>query len=301
MRGPLTLLASALVLAIFAGACGFKSEPTGASPTYPVTVVDGGRDVSVPARPARIVSLDPGLTESLAAVGAEGLVVGRSGGERYPRSARQAPVVTTNGVPDDAKIAALHPSLVLAPAGTTPSQAAVMAHTLGAPVYAPGSPSVRGVEQDILSVAALVGLADNGHAVVGKIRSQLARAAALARSTPRMRVFVDLGGRRTIAPNSIGAELLHLAGGVNAAPDAAADTPYPVARLRLAAPAVYLATRGSTTLHALQQSKATRDLPAVRNGRFGVIPAGLLTDTGPGIGRSLATLTRILQEAGQGQ
>jgi ABC-type Fe3+-hydroxamate transport system substrate-binding protein len=295
MRGPLTLLASALLLAMFAVACGFKSEPTGASPTYPVNVVDGaGRDVSVPARPTRIVSLDPGLTESLAAVGAEGLVVGRSGEERYPASSRQAPVVMTNGAPDDAKITALNPSLVLAPSTTSPSQASAMAGRLGAPVYVAGAPSVRGVEHDILSVAALVGLADNGHDVIGRIRSQIARIAALTKSAPRERVFVDLGGRMTIDPHGMGATLLDLAGAANAAPNASPGTAYPLARLRQAAPAWYLATRGATTLHALRRSKATRDLPAVRDGRFHPIPVGLMTDTGPGIASSLTTLVRIL-------
>jgi iron complex transport system substrate-binding protein len=295
MRGPLTLLASALVLAVFAAACGFKSEPTGAGPTYPVTVVDGaGRHVSVPARPDRIVSLDAGLTESLAAIGAEGLVVGRSGQELAPASARRAPVVMSNGVPDDAKIAALHPSLVLAPSTTSPSQASDLTRRLGAPVYVAGAPSVRGVEHDILSVAALAGLADNGHDVIGRIRSQLARIAALTRSEPRVRVFVDLGRRKTIPPNGIGAELLRLAGGINAAPDASPDTPYPLARLRRAAPSWYLATPGAATLRALRRSKATHDLPAVRHGRFHPIPPGLLTDAGPGIADSLTRLVRIL-------
>jgi hypothetical protein len=44
----------------------------------------------------------------------------------------------------------------------------------------------------------------------------------------------------------------------------------------------------------LHQSKATRNLPAVRNRRFRVIPARLLTDTGPSIASSLTTLARIL-------
>jgi iron complex transport system substrate-binding protein len=283
------------MLAMFAVGCGFKSEPTGAGPTYPVTVVDGaGRDVSMPARPVRIVSLDAGLTESIATVGAGGLVVGRSGGELYPRSARRAPVMTTHGAPNDAEIAAAHPSLVLARHGTSPTQAATMARRLGAPVYVAGPPSVPGVEHDILAVAALVGLADKGHDVTGRISSQITRIAALARSAHRVRVFVDLGGRRTIVPNGIGAELLRLAGGVNAAPGASPHNPYPLAQLRQAAPGVYLATRGATTLHALHQSKATRNLPAVRNRRFRVIPARLLTDTGPGIASSLTTLARIL-------
>jgi iron complex transport system substrate-binding protein len=268
MRGPLTLLASALVLAFCGVACGVKSEPTGAGPTYPVTVLDGaGGQVSVHARPDRIVSLDPGLTESLAAIGAEGLVVGRS---------------------------SQHPSLILAPHGTSSSQASAMARRLGAPVYVAGPPSVRGIEHDIVSVAALVGLADNGHGVIGRIRTRIARIAALTRSAPRARVFVDLGGRRTIPPNGIGAELLRLAGAVNVATGGSPAAPYPLARLRQAAPGVYLATPGATTLRALRKSKATHNLPAVRNGRFHVIPAGLLTDTGPGIANSLTRLVRIL-------
>src|SRR5690242_5998173 len=110
MRGPLTLLAPVLVLAVFAVSCGLKSEPTGAGPAYPLVVVDGaGRSVSLPARPTRIVSLDSRLTESLFALGAGRQVVGRSGAELYPRSALRQPVATSNGAPDMTRLAAMHP------------------------------------------------------------------------------------------------------------------------------------------------------------------------------------------------
>ncbi|MGN6379131.1 MAG: ABC transporter substrate-binding protein [Gaiellales bacterium] len=295
MRGPLTLLAPVLVLAVFAVSCGLRSEPTGAGPTYPVVVVDGaGRTVSLPARPTRIASLDAGLTDSLFAVGAGAQVVGRSGNELYPRSALRLPEATSNGAPDMSRLTALHPDLVLAPSSTSQAEASDMARRLGTAVYVAGPPTVDGIEHDILSVSALAGLADRGHDVIGGMRTRINRISSLTRGSPRVPVFVDRGARVTIDPHGIGAALIGLAGGVNAAPGASLDAPYPLARLRRAAPRVYLATPGATTLKALRKSRATRNLPAVRSGRFHIIAPGILVDTGPRITQALAELARLL-------
>ena len=52
-------------LALAASACGMKSEPVGVLPSFPRSAQDGaGRTVTVKAQPTRIVSLDPGLTET---------------------------------------------------------------------------------------------------------------------------------------------------------------------------------------------------------------------------------------------
>ena len=89
-------------LALAVSACGFKSEPVGVLPSFPRTADDGqGRSVTVAAQPTRIVSLDPGLTETAFAVGAGADVVGATGTESYPPAARRLPVaVSSDGKPE---------------------------------------------------------------------------------------------------------------------------------------------------------------------------------------------------------
>ncbi len=65
-------------------------------------------------------------------------------------------------------------------------------------------------------------------------------------------------------------------------PTPSAGQPFPVARLRAAAPQAYLAVAGrGVTLAGLRRSKATRQLPAVRDRRFALVDGAALTDTGP--------------------
>jgi iron complex transport system substrate-binding protein len=290
MRGSLALVAASLVVAAGATGCGLKSEPTGAQPGYPLTVVDGaGRTVTVHAQPRRIVSLDAGLTESLFALGAGRLVVGRSGSELYPAAALQLPAELAAGQPDVGRIAALHPDLVLAAPGTPAAQAASLQARLHVPVYVPDQSSARGIEHDMLAVAGLVGRAGPGRALIGAMRSRIARVRRLVGSRPAVSVFVDRGGRMTISSHGLGVLLLSLAGGTDAAAGATPGRPYPLARLRGSPPAVYLSVKGTG---AATRALLRRDRVHVR--RFAVIGRELLGDAGPHMSQAVARLAALL-------
>jgi iron complex transport system substrate-binding protein len=289
MRGSLRVLAT-LLLAAAATGCGLKSEPTGAQPGYPLTVVDGaGRTVTVDAQPRRVVSLDAGLTESLYAMGAGPQVVGRSGAELYPAAALQLPAQVSNGAPDLPSIQALHPDLVLAPPDTPAAQAAHMASQLRVPVYVPDQSTVGGIEHDMLAVAGLVGRTQQGRRLIDGMRSKIGRIERLAASRPRVSVFVDRGGRVTISPTGIGQLMIDLAGGLNAAANATPGTPVSLARLRQAPPRVYLAVKlpGAPTKQTLRRDH-------IHVGRFAVISRGLLADAGPRLPQALSTLAALL-------
>jgi iron complex transport system substrate-binding protein len=289
MRGSLRVLAT-LLLAAAATGCGLKSEPTGAQPGYPLTVVDGaGRTVTVDVQPRRIVSLDAGLTESLYALGAGPQVVGRSGAELYPSAALQLPAEVSGGAPEQGRIQALHPDLVLAQPGTPAAQAAQMASRLGVPVYVPDQSTVDGIEHDMLAVAGLVGRAQQGRTLIDGMRSQIGHIQRLAAARPRVSVFVDRGGRVTISPTGIGQLMIDLAGGLNAAPNATPGTPVPLARLRQTAPGVYLAVKASGAA-----TKLTLRRDRVRIGRFASISRSLLADAGPRMPQALSTLADLL-------
>ncbi len=81
------------------------------------TVTDqAGRTVTVPANPARIISLAPNITEILYAVGAGALIVGVSEYSNYPPEAAALPMVGTYIKPNLEAIISLSPDLVIATA-----------------------------------------------------------------------------------------------------------------------------------------------------------------------------------------
>ena len=167
-------------------------------------------------------------------------------------------------------------------------------HGLHAPVYVAGPQTIAGIEHDVLAVAGLLGSAERGQRLVRQMRHQLAAVRAEVQGDGR--VPAVRRPRRPLhdPPHGIAASEIAAAGGRDAAADADASAPYPAARLARAAPRVYLASAGTTTLAQLRQSAATRHLPAVRAGRFHVVSPQSLTDTGPRVARTVRRLAAIL-------
>ena len=180
-------------LALAAPACGLKSEPVGALPSFPRKGQDGqGRSVTVEVQPARIVSLDPGLTETAFAVGAGANVVGASGSESYPSAARRIPSVLDGGQPESGRIRRLRPDLLLAPASLA-AQATALGKELRVPVYVGGSGTLHDIEHDIAQVGALTGFAVRGRTLVQHMQSRIEAIRRGVSSEPPVRVFVDNG------------------------------------------------------------------------------------------------------------
>jgi cobalamin transport system substrate-binding protein len=293
MPSPRLRLAVPLAaLALAASACGMKPEPVGVLPSFPRSAQDGaGHAVTVQAQPTRIVSLDPGLTETAFALGADADVVAASGSETYPPAARRLPaVLDSGGHLQTARIRRLHPDLILAPASLA-GDATTLGSQLHVPVYVGGNGSLEGIEHDVAQIGVLTGFAVRGRTLVQHMQDRIAAIRKAVGQEPPVRVFVDNGFFYTIDPNGPAAQLLSIAGGINVASDAEPGKPYPLSKLRAAAPQAYLAVAGrGTTLAGLRTSPATKHLPAVRSGRFLLIDATALTDHGP---RVVATLRQI--------
>jgi iron complex transport system substrate-binding protein len=280
---------------------GFATLPYSWDPEYPARVGvmsrDGdGRDVRIAADPQRIVSLDPGLTESAFALGASSAVVAVSGHESYPPSARKRPhALTAAGALRLRFLRSLHPDLVLASAFTSATQAQSLSRRLSAPVYVAASSTLDGLLHDVLELGIMTGRSSRGRRLAAQLRSRVGDVRAAVASFPRRRVFVDRGFFYTIPPQSLAADLINVAGGVDVAADAEPGQPYPPRKLRRARPQVYLALIDSgTTLAGLARSPALRNLPAVRHHRFAVIPARTIEDSGPRAVDSLETLARAI-------
>ena len=300
MPTRLTLLAA---LALLCASCGFKHEPTGVLAAYPQSVRDAiGHEVRVDAAPKRIVSLDPGATAAMYALGAGDLLVGRSGAETYPKQAMHLPVMVKDGKPDVPAIvkalgAGNADSVVLVPASMAPTVGDVdqLQRRLASVVYVVGGTSAERVESDITELGLITNRAATGRRLATSIQSAVKRIHSAVAGEPAVPVFVDQGFGYTIDPTGLTADLLRLAGGRNVAAEGDPSQRVTGSQLAQLAPQVYIsAGDAGSTLKQLKQRTATAQLPAVVDKRVVQLPASVLTEDGPRLPLALARLAKLL-------
>lgn len=91
-----------------------QQEPLQQEGSYPLTVTDSdGEEVTLEAKPERIVSVAPNLTELVYELGAGDLLVGRSDYCDYPQEVSEVESIGSISAPDMEKLISLEPDLVL--------------------------------------------------------------------------------------------------------------------------------------------------------------------------------------------
>jgi ABC-type Fe3+-hydroxamate transport system substrate-binding protein len=276
-------IAAAAALLVGATACGERSEPVGPSAAvYPLTVRGIGDTPTVArARPHRIAAVAPWPARTLAALGAADLLVGNGLG-------------ALNGPPLQSALKRLRPDLIVGSGESDSGDLSRAGKATGAPVYITPDSNLLQVERAIDDLGLLAGRGFQARATVARIQKRAQAVHARLAGKKPVHVFVDTGYFSTIGDRTLLGDLVRKGGGINVAGANPEAGPISPAELQKLDPDVYLATSDSgTTLRRLRASPATRRLRAVREGRFGVVPAAL-TQPGPQIGDGLATVARLL-------
>jgi iron complex transport system substrate-binding protein len=164
-------------------------------------VLDGaGRDVKVPARPARIVSLAPSVTEILFALGAGERVVGVTDYCDFPPEARSRTRIGGLINPDLEKIVSLKPDLAMATTTGNYLDDAERIERLGIPVYTINTPTVESMLKTLETIGDLVGEPARSRTLSGQLRSRIDRVRVSAGRHARVRTLFVIEGDPLIAP-----------------------------------------------------------------------------------------------------
>lgn len=296
-----TIAALLLAAAALAG-CSAPAEKPAERPAesekaaFPVTVTDDAdRSVTVEAAPERIVSLAPGNTEILFALGLGDKVVGVTSYDDYPAEVKDIEKVGDFAGPNMEAVAAADPDLVLATSGV---QADVIAklEELGATVLAIDPTSLDGLYEDIEEVGAVTGTGTEAETLVADMRAEGEEIAELVAGREPVTVFVEIGQNPlfTVGEGTLIDELLSAAGGDNVVASNG-YVPYSAEELVKADPAVYMATHSSASdIASIGKRAGYAELQAVKSGRVVILDDNLTSRPGPRIMEGLRLIAQGL-------
>ena len=216
----LTVLAAALS----AGALASPAR-TAAAP-FPVTVTVTNGKVTVPKRPARIVSLSPTATETLFAIGAGAQVVAVDDQSDYPKN---APRTTLSGfTPNVESIAGYRPDLVVI--SFDPKGLSEALGKLGIPVvHQDAAATLKGAYQQIRQLGKVTGHTPQADGLVTRMKQRIGSIVAKTRTkTTGSTVYHELDPTLfSLTSNTFVGRIYEMFGLRNVADEAKGGTDYP--------------------------------------------------------------------------
>jgi iron complex transport system substrate-binding protein len=238
--------------------------------------------------PRRIVCLTDETVETLYLLGEEARIVGVSGyAVRPARVRREKPRVSAFISADIAKILALEPDLVLAFSDIQADIAASLVRS-GVAVHVFNQRDIAGILAMIRTLGALVGAASRADELAGSFEKRLVDIAAIARPSPKPKVYFEEWDDPMISGIGWVSELIEIAGGEDIFPElrsrqAAEDRIVSAELVLPSAPDVILASWCGKKVvpDRIRQRPGWSEIPAVRNGRIVEIKSALILQPGP--------------------
>jgi iron complex transport system substrate-binding protein len=288
-----------LATVISASACYRSGTKTISTATQTREVTDeAGRQVHLPQKIDRIVSLAPNLTEIVYAVGAGDRLVGRTSYCDYPLAAKAVAEVGDTMQPSVERIIALKPQLVLI---STASQLETFTKQLDeqrTAIYVTNPNSVDQMFSSIETLGQLFGTTDQAKQVVADLRrrTQAVEAAVAGRSPVRVFYQVSDEPLYTIGRDAYLTDLIRRAGGISVTADVPTAFPRYSDEAALASrpDAIILPSGGSMGNANSTVAPALKNSPAVKNNRVYKINDDLLSRPGPRLIDGLEQLARAL-------
>jgi ABC-type Fe3+-hydroxamate transport system substrate-binding protein len=262
LRGPgLAGAAAVAVAAMFLLTGCQRSEPTGSKVgLYPVTVEQpSGPPVVVTEKPGSVVALTPQAATLLSSI------LGRTVQAQPSAGKAELVVITPESL-----------------------------NKRTSKMYVAPDQSIDDVERALTELGLLLDRPIRARELVAEIESKRNLVRRKLRGVKPVTVFVDKGFYTTVSANTLLGNLIEEAGGTNIAGKKPRAGPFPVRTLVKLNPDYYLATSDSgTKIEDLRRNPQTRNMKAVREGRFAILAAKVL-EPGGQVGDELEAIARYL-------
>lgn len=284
---------------LFLAACQADTPPATTTPPATVQVRDDlGRSLTLPARPRRLVSLAPSMTEMLYAVADTATIVARTQADTYPAAVLRKPVV--NSYPLDLeRLVQLRPDVVFTVEGMTLPDAAERLRQLGIPVYYQKYRRVADVLRGMRDLGRLLGREAQARSLTDSLERQLHALATCPApgAQPTVLALAATDPLYAYGQNTLFTDEIRLAGGQNAVRDTFAQA-YPALTreyvLKLN-PQVVLGGRfGQLDSTLFRQNPELRRTRAYQHRRVYALPSDLLARPSPRVVETVQQLRALL-------
>ena len=254
---------------------------------YPLTITDQeGRTVTITSAPQKIISLSPGITESLFALGLDDKIVGVTEYCDYPAEALDKPKIGGFSTVDIEKVTEINPNLILAGDIHTPEVVPAL-EALGFTVMVLEPKTLDDVMEALEIIGKVADVEDAAESLVADMESRIKAitdktAKLTEEQKPRTLYVLWHNPLMSVGSDTRIHELIIKAGGINIA--AGLDTGYPtmsIEALIVADPQVIIAGTGhgigaDTTYLFAQEDELLVDVSARINDRIYGILADLI-------------------------
>ena len=246
------------------------------------------------APPRRIVSLSPGTTEMLFALGLGRSVVGDTVYCDYPPAAKAITKVGDVNTSYE-KVLALRPDLIVADAVAN-NRAVARLTQLHQPVLAVRPTSLLAVETSLRQIGAKTGTARQAEGVIAQMEHKAYQASRLAaadkRPRPHVLIVVQTSPLWTAGAGTFMDDLVTRAGGINIGAAVRGYGTFSREQVMAHPPDVVLGD--ATVQAAFRADPLLGRLPAVRAGRFYALPGDLTSRPGPRLADGLVLVAKAL-------
>jgi len=258
-----------------------------------------GRRVEVPDRPARIISLGPGITETLFLLGLGDRVVGVTDSCEYPPEAKLKASVGSTLSPSIERIIVLKPDLVLGTPQANRRETADQLARLGIPLYGVTAGTVEGMLASTSELGHVLGHDAEAKQVVHQLQARLdaiSRRVA-GRKPPRVLFVVWYRPLMTAGSQTFLSDVIRHAGGDPIGASLSGEWPrLSVEELLRLQPDVILFPETQSFAPKLDEFRSLagwRDLRAVKGGRIYFI-SDTIVRSSPRLIDALEEIARLL-------
>jgi iron complex transport system substrate-binding protein len=261
---------------------------------FPLNYTDElGREITIEKEVERIITLAPGMTEVIYALGLEDKLVAVSSACDYPKEALKKEDVGRIDEPNIEKIVSLEPDLVIAES-VTKIESLERLTELGIKNVGFKPVSINDTIDMIEDIAYVTSAAEAGSKLTSRMEKEYQKLRVLVNdkleNKERKRVFYEIWSDPlyTAGAGTFIDSLIHDAGGYNVAREAEGSWPtYSLESLIAADPEVYISSAHSTpnglTLDELREREIFREISAFKNDRLYLVDQNLVNRPSPRI------------------